>query len=992
MPSPDTLIYFATFEHKHDTKTAQKALPWDRFAALLLTYDERDEKDGPLFSPTLYLKNRQRAKDAVQSLSCFVMDFDNGVHWDAFAEQWAPYTYLVYTSFSHTSARPRWRVVFPLAEAVIAADWPKEHRKLVTALGGGHPDPVCKDASRMYYLPAHPPGAFPHSFVNAGEWLKVADFPDVAAPEPERPNIAANGPVANQNGRPNVEALISQAVDKCHAEGRNPAGFGLACQLRDNRFEHVEAEAAMLQYQQRVMTLFPDRTYTWDEAMQSLDQAWSTPAREAWEVARPLNLAQPGASNGTNGNGKHTNGKSATAEALATARQAVADLRTDRGIIFEIKNAQALRQVRDWDPANWQRLLGDIKKIGITVTELRQGLDHVAPREEPEENGEPAPRLAGEFLEECPVPNAIIPHGYALKEGATCRLTDTPSGGTAMEPIAAAPILIAARCKDTLTSDEKLLLAWRHPGENWRFRLTDRDLAMVSRQLPLLAKSGFPFKEKTAKDVADYISDLESANRRTLVCAKYSSHLGWQGKPADEAPFLCGSSLVLPDGTVEAAAALDEEHPERWRADRVMFHGISEGEAQIVDAFGSGGSFQLWAQAVRELLPYPRIATMFHASFCPPLLDLFDVPNFVVDLSHSTTTGKTTSLRMAASVWGNPNETAPNTMMHHWNSTRVYLERVAHTCSGAPVILDDTKQVRKPQDIAEIVYQVCFGRGRGRGTIKGIGTTLHSRTVVLSTGEQPATSFTQDGGTRTRVLTIRGLPFGKKDESAGQKAKEANKALCRNYGHASLRFLSWLMQRRDEWEKWRGQYEGWVSFYSASPGTAEAGRLASYAALVTLAGELAHLALPELGPFHNSLGDIWQEVAAEASDAAGGRRALEDVRSWADSHEATFRGRGGSGMFSAHQHGAAESGRWDDGDDWPSIAFYPTVLRKVLTELGYPHPDSILGEWREAGWLDHLPNAFTNRVYLAPGKAPRMVVIRRAAFDALDAAETAVCS
>jgi hypothetical protein len=982
MPSPETLIWLATFAHKQDTKPAQKALPWERVAALLLTHEERDEKDGPLFSPALYKKNTLRKKENVHSLYLLVMDFDDGTHWDAFAELWSPYTYLVYTSYSHTTARPRFRAVFPLKEAVKAEDWPRVHRNLVTALGGGHTDPVCKDASRMYYLPAHPAGAIPHTELNAGEWLDPFTFPNVAEPELERRNVAANRAVVTRNSRVDAETLIVRALDRCRAEGRNPAGLWLACQLRDNLYSHPEAETALQSYHGRVPAF--ERVYEWDECVNALDQAYSQVAREPWEVARPITLATPGA------NGKHAPDEP---DPLIIARQAVLDLKTDRGIIFELKNATALAQIRQWDPANWQRLLADIRKY-VSLTDLKVGLDKVAPREEPAEEGEPKPRLAGEFLDECPVPLAIVPHGYGLKEGATCKIVETEGGGSAMATIAAAPILIAARCRDTLTADEKLLLAWRHPGENWCFRLVDRDLAMVSRQLPLLAKAGFPFKERNAKDVADYISDLETANRRSLVCARYSNHLGWQGKPANEAPFLCGATLILPDGVAEATSALDEEHPEQWRPDRVMFHGVGDGEAQIVEAFGSAGSYQLWAQAVKELLPYPRIATMFYAGFCAPLLDLFDVPNFVVDLSHSTSTGKTTSLRLAASVWGNPNENAPSTLLHHWNSTRVYLERVAHVCSGAPVILDDTKQCRKPADIAEIIYQVCFGRGRGRGTIKGIGATLHSRTVVLSTGEQPATSFTQDGGTRTRVLTIRGLPFGKREpETFGPLAKRLNGALCRNYGHAAIRFLSWLMKHRDKWEEWRTRYEEWVTFYGADPGTAEAGRLASYAALVTLAGELAHLALPELGPFKNPMLEIWPEVAAEASDAAGGRRALEDVRSWVDSHEKTFHGRTGSNYFNGQQSGPAEmSGRWDDTEDWPFIAFYPTVLRKVLTELGYPHPDSILGEWREAGWLDCLPGAFTNRVYLAPGKSPRMVAIRRSAFDALELVENEPCS
>jgi hypothetical protein len=46
--------------------------------------------------------------------------------------------------------------------------------------------------------------------------------------------------------------LIGQALGRAPSEGRDNCGFGLACQLRDNGYSEVEAEAAMREYVSRV--------------------------------------------------------------------------------------------------------------------------------------------------------------------------------------------------------------------------------------------------------------------------------------------------------------------------------------------------------------------------------------------------------------------------------------------------------------------------------------------------------------------------------------------------------------------------------------------------------------------------------------------------------------------------------------------------------------------------------------------------------------------
>jgi hypothetical protein len=77
---------------------------------------------------------------------------------------------------------PRWRLVLPLAAPVPAAAWREVWQRARAALCP-EADPQCKDASRQYYLPSHPPGVLPDVRYQEGPLLDAATLPELP-PEP----------------------------------------------------------------------------------------------------------------------------------------------------------------------------------------------------------------------------------------------------------------------------------------------------------------------------------------------------------------------------------------------------------------------------------------------------------------------------------------------------------------------------------------------------------------------------------------------------------------------------------------------------------------------------------------------------------------------------------------------------------------------------------------------------------------------------------------
>jgi P4 family phage/plasmid primase-like protien len=208
----------AFFNNKRDNAPKQKCPTLDELRAVLTNHSTRANKDGPLLAPASFKQGSTRAKENVETVSCFVLDFDDGTNpLDATrALDEAGYCYIIYTTYSHTREHPKFRVVVPLARPIAGKDWPDFWLRAAMHFGRGEADKSAKDASRIYYLPSCTPEgeAEAYSFYFPGTRLLHPD--DVpAAPQPElksvtRPKVPAT---AADNLRPYVIAAFSREVE-----------------------------------------------------------------------------------------------------------------------------------------------------------------------------------------------------------------------------------------------------------------------------------------------------------------------------------------------------------------------------------------------------------------------------------------------------------------------------------------------------------------------------------------------------------------------------------------------------------------------------------------------------------------------------------------------------------------------------------------------------------------------------------------------------------
>lgn len=121
----------------------------------------RDKKSVAGFSLARFEDDR-RSLARVEQVYGLVLDLDHGTPtFEAVARAFKKTQGVAYTTFSHEQDAPRLRAIFPHSRPITADEhnriWAWAKRKCMN--GGLEIDPVARDASHLFFLPSHRPGA-----------------------------------------------------------------------------------------------------------------------------------------------------------------------------------------------------------------------------------------------------------------------------------------------------------------------------------------------------------------------------------------------------------------------------------------------------------------------------------------------------------------------------------------------------------------------------------------------------------------------------------------------------------------------------------------------------------------------------------------------------------------------------------------------------------------------------------------------------------------
>ena len=567
-------------------------------------------------------------------------------------------------------------------------------------------------------------------------------------------------------------------------------------------------------------------------------------------------------------------------------------------------------------------------------------------------SGPPASIITPDALEQL-----RVPRGYAIDSTGVYRLRATADGDVERIKQCSAPLFVGARTLDILTGEAKRQVIWRGPA-GWCSQIVDRRTILDSARLITLADYEAPVSSANLGIMVKYLDEFEAENSHRLVSMSSTRRMGWQ----PDGSFLLPDTHFVPPDSRSRALVLT----------------APEGFETLGTGWVSAGSWAEWIRAVNLVTPYPYMFIAIYAAAASPLLHILHLPGFVVDFSGETSGGKTTALRMATSVWGKPAEDYP-TAMYSWDSTKVWIERVSGFLQNLPVILDETKRAKHPNIVRDVIYDFCQGQGRGRGSKDGTRFTDSWRSVLISSGEGAATSFSQDAGTRARVLGLCGKPLGSNPEAGSRISEELQMVLVDNYGHLGRKVAEYLVSNTSQHHTIRDVFREARTKYAEGSESAVGRRHASYLAVMEVAASIVHqlgVPRPDCDPFLTLI----ESQTSAAHEADRGLAALQDAIAWASSNRHRFIGRhqtDGKGGVRVPNNGWA--GKWDD-DEWEEIIFTIVTLRDVLSGMGHK-PDEILSRWAGRGWLNSSESRRSKTIRIE-GVPTRCYCVTREAVDA----------
>ncbi|CAM4214652.1 hypothetical protein BAMA_02055 [Bacillus manliponensis] len=389
-------------------------------------------------------------------------------------------------------------------------------------------------------------------------------------------------------------------------------------------------------------------------------------------------------------------------------------------------------------------------------------------------------------------------------------------------------------------------LTWNNRGKNVTELVTAGSLATKREMMPLAEKS-FPVNDNNVKQLIDYFDKVLASNE---------IETGWMVERLGHIKNDCIHPLI-------------EKGYDILPADL--------GDRQLLEAFQSKGTVQGWIDGVfNRIKSHPRALFFVLSSFASIFLHDLKIDPFIVELAGSTSTGKTTAMKVAASVWGT------NQLINEFNSTKTSVERKSAFLNSFPLYLDDSRKADE-RLLQSFVYHFSGGRSKGRGTLNGSQLEYTWKNICLATGEISLNDYSaKAGGVAARIISLTDSPF---IEVGHSFFEDLYKSMENNYGLVGVEFFK---QYQENKERWLPQFYKFKDLYmKKSQGNEVLTRLALYYSVVHFTGSIVK-EIFNLDLDLNKIYSLFDEMADNNKAIDKPKQFLEEILNDLDSNRQTI--------------------------------------------------------------------------------------------------------
>ncbi|MEL5854986.1 DUF927 domain-containing protein [Aeromonas veronii] len=314
-----------------------------------------------------------------------------------------------------------------------------------------------------------------------------------------------------------------------------------------------------------------------------------------------------------------------------------------------------------------------------------------------------------------------MPEGFEIRGKRLCAMVTVRRDEDAHQewiPISS-PVRVLAETADEHGRGYGRLLEWQDSaGRVRRWAMPVRSLVPRNGEevFSALLDAGLPFISLDHKrKLAAYLMACQPERRITCV-----ERTGWHGL-----------AYVLPQGTIGP----DAEGV------------ILQTAGYAANDFTERGTLADWQQGVAALaVGNSRLCFALSLAFAAPLLSLVGMEGGGFHLKGESTDGKTTIMKAAASVYGNPDRYSQT-----WRATGNAIEGIASRRNDALLCLDELGEL-DGREAGQVAYMLANGQGKGRSKQDGeLRERKAWRLLFLSTGELSLEDHAASAGQRTQA-------------------------------------------------------------------------------------------------------------------------------------------------------------------------------------------------------------------------------------------------
>jgi putative DNA primase/helicase len=460
-------------------------------------------------------------------------------------------------------------------------------------------------------------------------------------------------------------------------------------------------------------------------------------------------------------------------------------------------------------------------------------------------------------------PDVEWPHGYALNDDGLSYDDDRISG----------PFRVLGKARNKRSTGWGIAIEWHDPdGVRHCEVVSHSDLIGGHDVIKTLVDGGL----RLATDLKSLNRFREALNGvRCQYRVRLVDRTGWHG-----------AAFVLPDQVIGHSS------------ERLQYVGPHSGAR-----FALAGSLDEWKCGVASLASgNPHLLFALSLALSGPLFGMLNERPIGIHFRGGSSTGKTTLLIAAGSVWGGGNPSSG--FCGSWRATVNGLEGIAVAHSGTCLALDELAEI-DPQEAMKAAYALINGTGKARAGRTGDARNRAEWCVpILSSGEiSLAEKIAEDRGRQSRagvdvrlidVAADAGKGYGVFEflhdrQNAAAFSDELRHAALERYGTAGPAFVEILAARFDVVMAAAGQrVDALTREMTAGAVEGQLHRVARCFAIIGVAGEFARVALDLDWKADETINAALRHLAdwkaSRGACAAELTRALQAIRVSIDRH------------------------------------------------------------------------------------------------------------